>query len=400
MAVKFRDYYEVLGVKRDATDEQIRQAYRKLARKYHPDLNPKDKGAEEKFKQINEANQVLSDTEKRKRYDQLGSNWKDGAEFTPPPGWGRVNIEYEDLGKIFGGGGGGGFSDFFEAFFGGGKSAESDQRRRGSRSKTNKGQDAEAQMEISLEDAHRGGRHRITLQGARACAVCKGSGESNGVVCASCRGSGQVLTPRTIDVNIPPAAREGSVIKVRNQGQPGSNGSEPGDLFIKLKIKPHAVFSISGDDIITDVPISPWEAVLGATIEVPTIEGKARMKIPPDRCGQRGAARSSLNRLTRPCHESALKIVVPLRLSERIIYFANCLRRALWSHGASRYSVTVIRPKSRGENNGSSTSLRRRHRNRFGPLRRWRPGIATSRSRSSICCTRCSSRKEGWFLRC
>jgi DnaJ-class molecular chaperone len=321
MAVKFRDYYEVLGLKRDASDEQIRQAYRKLARKHHPDLNPKDKGAEEKFKEINEANEVLSDPEKRKRYDQLGSNWKDGAEFTPPPGWGRVNIEYEDLGKIFGGGGGG-FSDFFEAFFGGGKStAQPNQRRRGARGKTNKGQDAEAQMEISLEDAHRGGRHRITLQGVRTCGMCKGSGESNGVVCTSCRGSGQVLTPRTIDVNIPPAAREGSVIKVRNQGQPASNGTEPGDLFIKLKIKPHAVFSVSGDDIIADVAISPWEAVLGATIEVPTIEGKAEMKIPAgSQGGQRLRLRGQgLNRRdgSRGDEYLKLKIVVPTHPTER-----------------------------------------------------------------------------------
>jgi DnaJ-class molecular chaperone len=321
MAVKFRDYYEVLGIKRDANDDQIRQAYRKLARKYHPDLNPKDKGAEEKFKEINEANEVLSDPDKRKRYDQLGSNWKDGAEFTPPPGWGRVNIEYEDLGKIFGGGGGG-FSDFFEAFFGGGKSTEQpNQRRRGSRSKANKGQDAEAQMEISLEDAHRGGRHRITLQGARTCAACKGSGESNGVVCASCRGSGQVLAPRTIDVNIPPAARDGSVIKVRKQGQQGSNGTEPGDLFITLKIKPHPVFSVSGDDITAEVPISPWEAVLGGAIEVPTIEGKAEMKIPAgSQSGQRLRLRGQgLNRRDggRGDEYLKLKIVVPTNPTER-----------------------------------------------------------------------------------
>src|SRR5690349_6055887 len=111
MSVKFKDYYEVLGVKRDATDEQIRQAYRKLARKHHPDVNPGDKVAEDKFKEINEANEVLSDPEKRKRYDQLGANWKNGAEFTPPPGWGQVNVDFEDLGSMFSGGG---FSDFFE----------------------------------------------------------------------------------------------------------------------------------------------------------------------------------------------------------------------------------------------------------------------------------------------
>ena len=321
MAVKFRDYYEVLGAKRDAADDQIRQAYRKLARKYHPDLNPKDKSAEEKFKEINEANEVLSDPEKRKRYDQLGSNWKDGAEFTPPPGWGRVNVDYDDLGNIFGGGGGG-FSDFFEAFFGGGKSsAQGGSRRKASRGKSNRGQDAEAQMEISLEDAHRGGRHRITLQGARTCAVCKGSGEANGVVCPSCRGSGQVLAPRTIDVNIPPAARDGSVIKVRKQGQPGSNGTDPGDLFITLKIKSHPVFSVIGDDITAEVPISPSEAVLGAAIEVPTIDGKAEMKIPPgSQGGQRLRLRGQgLNRRdgSRGDEYVKLKIVVPSNPTER-----------------------------------------------------------------------------------
>ena len=178
MAVKFKDYYEVLGVKRDAGDDQIRQAYRKLARKYHPDVNPGDKVAEDKFKEINEANEVLSDPEKRKRYDQLGPNWKNGAEFTPPPGWGRVNVQFEDLGSMFSGGG---FSDFFETLFGGSKTTgQSDQRRRGTRSRAGRGQDAEAEMEISLEDAHGGGRHRITLQGTRTCSMCSGKGDGFG----------------------------------------------------------------------------------------------------------------------------------------------------------------------------------------------------------------------------
>src|SRR5262245_393039 len=171
MAVRFKDYYELLGVKRDATDEQIRQAYRKLARKHHPDVNPGDRVAEEKFKEINEANAVLSDPQKRRRYDQLGPNWKDGAELPPPPGWGRVNVQFDDLGKIFSGGG---FSDFFETLFGGGKAAAGQPQRGRGAGRAARGQDAEAEMEISLEDAHRGGRHRITLQGARACPACNG----------------------------------------------------------------------------------------------------------------------------------------------------------------------------------------------------------------------------------
>lgn len=319
MAVKFKDYYEILGIKRDVTEDQIRQAYRKLARKHHPDLNPGDKSAEERFKEINEANEVLSDPEKRKRYDQLGANWQNGAEFTPPPGWGRVNVDYEDLGSVFSGGG---FSDFFESLFGGARSAgQPDTRRRsGSRSRA-KGQDAEAEMEISLEDAHRGGRHRITLQSVRVCPTCNGTGSSNGAVCPTCRGTGQVVSPRTIDVNIPPGAREGSVIKLPRHGQPGMGGGESGDLYIKLRIKPHSMFTVSGDDITTEVPITASEAVLGSSIEVPTIDGKAETKIP---AGSQGGQRlrlkgQGLNKRGggRGDQYIRLKIVVPTNPTER-----------------------------------------------------------------------------------
>lgn len=320
MGVRFKDYYELLGVKRDATDEQIRQAYRKLARKYHPDVNPGDKVAENKFKEINEANEVLSDPEKRKRYDQLGANWKDGAEFTPPPGWGRVNVQFDNIGSIFGGGG---FSDFFETLFGGARPADqTDNRRRASRARSSRGQDTEAEMEISLEDAHRGGRHRITLQGARPCAACSGTGiSSGGVVCPTCRGAGQVLSPTTIDVNIPPAARDGSMIKIKKQGQPAAGGSEPGDLYVRLKIRPHPVFTVSGDDITVEVPVSPWEAVLGTTIEVATIDGRAEMKIPPGaQGGQRLRLRGQgLNKRDggRGDEYVKLKVVVPTNPTDR-----------------------------------------------------------------------------------
>ncbi|HEY3135262.1 MAG TPA: J domain-containing protein [Blastocatellia bacterium] len=317
MAVRFKDYYEVLGVKRNATDEQIRQAYRKLARKHHPDVNPGDRVAEEKFKEINEANAVLSDPQKRKHYDQLGPNWKDGAEFTPPPGWGRVNVQFDDLGRIFSGGG---FSDFFETLFGGGRTAgQSD--RRSARTRTARGQDAEAEMEISLEDAHRGGRHRVTLQGARHCPTCNGSGTSSDVVCNTCRGAGQVLSPRTLDVNIPPGARDGSVIRVGKQGQPGAGGAEPGDLFITLRVKPHHLFTASGDDLTVEVPITSSEAVLGAAIEVPTIDGKGEMKVP---AGAQGGQRlrlkgQGLNKQGggRGDQYVKLKIVVPSHPTDR-----------------------------------------------------------------------------------
>ena len=319
MPVKFKDYYELLGVKRDATEDQIRQAFRKLARKYHPDVNPGDKASEDKFKEINEAYEVLSDADKRKRYDQLGANWKNGAEFTPPPGWSGTNVDLGDLGNIFGGGG---FSDFFESLFGGGRASQtSTSGRARTRTRTQKGQDAEAEMEISLEDAHRGGRHRITIQSVKACPICNGTGVSSGVVCTTCRGSGQVISPKTIDVNIPPGARDGSVIKLARQGQAGMSGGEPGDLFIKLKVKPHRIFTATGDDITAEVPVTPWEAVLGATIEVPTIDGKAEMKIPAGaQGGQRMRIRGQgLNRRGggRGDQYVKLKITVPTHPTER-----------------------------------------------------------------------------------
>jgi len=319
MAVKFRDYYDVLGVKRDATEAQIRQAYRKLARKHHPDVNPGDKIAEERFKELNEANEVLSDSDKRKRYDQLGANWKDGVEFTPPPGWSRVNLDYGDFSNAFGGGG---FSDFFETVFGRARAgAQSGQRRRAGRPKADTRRDAEAVMTLSLEDSHKGGRHKISLSGARTCPQCDGAGEVKGVVCLSCRGAGQLTSPKTIEVNIPPGARDGSVIKVGKQGQTSPGGREVGDLFIKLKISPHPIFTTSGDDLTVEIPVAPWEAVLGASIEVPTIEGKAEIKVPPGaQGGQRMRLRGQgLNRREggRGDQYVRLKIVVPSHVTEK-----------------------------------------------------------------------------------
>ena len=318
MAVKFKDYYEQLGVKRDATEEQIRQAYRKLARKHHPDLNPGDKQSEERFKEINEAYEVLSDAEKRKRYDQLGANWKNGADFNPPPGWSQVNVEYGDLNDVFGGGG---FSDFFETLFGGGRSSSRQTQRPRGRPRS-RGKDTEAELSISLEDAHRGGIQRISLQGVRACPTCNGTGMSGNVVCPTCRGAGQVMSSRTLDVKIPPGARDGSVIKLAKQGEPGQAGGEAGDLYVRLKIKPHPLFTVSGDDLTVELPVAPWEAVLGASVEVPTIDGKPKeMKIPPAaQGGQRFRLRGQgLSKRGGGSGDQyvKLKIVVPGNPSER-----------------------------------------------------------------------------------
>lgn len=333
MSVKFKDYYEVLGVKRNATEDEIRQAFRKLARKYHPDMNPGDQTAEEKFKEINEANEVLSDADKRKKYDQLGANWKNGAEFTPPPGWDGSRVYYRDYGDIFGnrgnrgaeggftsdeGFGGGVFSDFFEMLFGGGSTPTGQRAPAGRR-----GRDTEIEIQLRLEEVHKGGRQKIKLQQkARACPACKGAGMIGANTCPACKGAGHVIVDKSFDINIPVGARNGTVIKAAGKGQPGANGGKAGDLLIKIKVQSHPVFTVSGDDLTAEIPLTPWEAVLGANIEVPTIDGnQAEIKVQPGaQGGQKMRLRGyGLNKRGggRGDYYIKLKIVVPKNPTEK-----------------------------------------------------------------------------------
>jgi len=280
MAVKFRDYYEVLGVTKTATEDEIKKAFRKLARKLHPDVNPGDKSAEEKFKELNEAYEVLSDPEKRKRYDQLGPNWKAGQEFTPPPGWEGMRVEYEDLGDVFGRGrAAGGFSDFFETLFGGRRAARAGAGFR------MRGQDVEAEIPLIVEEAHRGATRTITLQSTEICPECKGSGTKDDKVCATCRGAGAVTRPKSLEVTIPAGVRQGSVIRLAGEGDPGSGGGPSGDLYLHVRLQPHALFNIAGDDVQIELPVAPWEAALGAKVQVPTLDGSGEMTIPPNTQG-------------------------------------------------------------------------------------------------------------------
>jgi len=317
MAVKFRDYYEVLGVSKTATEDEIKKAYRKLARKHHPDVNPGNKSAEDTFKEINEAYEVLSDAEKRKRYDQLGPNWKAGADFTPPPGWEGSRVEYGDLSDLFGGGQTqGGFSDFFESLFGG---------RRGGRSGAGfqmPGQDIEAEIALTLEEAHRGGPRTLTFQATEPCSDCKGTGSKNDQVCPTCRGAGFLRRPRTLEVTIPPGMRDGSAIRLAGQGGPGTNGASAGDLLLRVRIEPHRLFRIVGnDDIEIELPVAPWEAALGVSVTTPTLEEPVEMTIPPStQAGQRLRLRGQgLNRRGggRGDQYVKLKIVIPPKLTVR-----------------------------------------------------------------------------------
>lgn len=242
MAVEYKDYYEVLGIPRDASQDDVRRAYRKLARRYHPDLN-QESDAEERFKEVSEAYEVLSDPEKRERYDSLGSGWRPGEA----PG----GADFEDLfgQRGFGGGdvrvefGDGGFSEFFERLFG--------DRAASASTGPLRGRDHEAELELSLEEALSGGRRRLSLDDGRS-----------------------------FEVNIPAGVRDGQRIRIAGQGAGGRDGGPPGDLYLRVRLRPHPRFRREGDDLYLDLPVSPWEAALGATVPVQTLTGTAQVRVP------------------------------------------------------------------------------------------------------------------------
>jgi molecular chaperone DnaJ len=350
-----RDYYEVLGVKRGASEAEIKKAYRKLARKYHPDLNPGDKSAEAKFKEISEAYEVLSDKEKRKKYDQFGHAAFQGGfdPYQQTYTYSTGDFDF-DLSSIFGGREGSSpFGDIFEQFFG--------NRRRGpSYKKPTKGRDITYSLELSLEDAVKGVSTRISFtkddscpdcggsgikpgSQRRMCSDCKGSGRlSSGKVfsfservCPRCKGRGEIasqpcggcggrgLVPKVenITVKIPPGVDTGTKIRVAGKGEPALNGGSPGDLYIITKILPHPFFERKGDDIYCEVPITLTEAVLGGKIEVPTIDGKATMTIPEGtQSGQKfrlkGKGVPHLKGGGRGDHYVTTKIVLPKNLDQ------------------------------------------------------------------------------------
>lgn len=252
MAVSYKDYYKVLGVERGASTEDVSRAYKKLARKHHPDLNPGNAGAEEKFKEINEAHEVLKDPEKRRLYDQLGPNWQDGQQFQGAPGFENANFHFN--GQRFGGAE---FSDFFESLFGqaaGGRQGGFGPDPFGGFSgRQRRGRDVEAEISLSLEDALHGGRRTITLAGSQG--------------------------NRTLDVNIPAGIREGARLRLAGQGD-AVQGGPSGDLFLRIKYLPHPRFQVDGENLLCDVPLTPWEAVLGCKTRVPTLEGEVELNIP------------------------------------------------------------------------------------------------------------------------
>ena len=263
MAVKYQDYYEILGVPRNAPQKKIQTEYRKLARMYHPDLN-KEKGAEDRFKRVGEAYEVLGDPQKRKKYDQLGRNWQMGDDFSPPPGWQSAGAERRN-GRFVFEGFGEGFSDFFDSLFGGFGKQRSSEKDTGPFGGVinKKGPDHEAELTIPLEDAFRGARRNISLKTT----VSEGPGRSKTV-------------NKKLEVTIPKGVSEGKRLRLGGQGGDGAGG-ERGDLYLTIHIAPHPKFRVVGSNIEVDVPVTPWEAALGGEITVPLIDGTARITLPP-----------------------------------------------------------------------------------------------------------------------
>ncbi len=259
--MEYKDYYKILGVDEKATQDEIKRAYRKLARKYHPDVS-KEPDAEARFKEVGEAYEVLKDPEKREAYDQLGANWQAGQDFRPPPDWGAGGFDF----------GGGGFtsddaaaySDFFESLFG--------QRGRraggaagGAGGFRMRGSDQRARIHIDLDDAYRGATKVITL-----------GVEELGP-------DGRVrMKQRSLNVRIPKGVKEGQQIRLAGQGNPGMGGGEPGDLYLEIAFNPQPFCRVQGKDVYLTLPVAPWEAALGATVKVPTPDGPVDLRIPPN----------------------------------------------------------------------------------------------------------------------
>jgi curved DNA-binding protein len=262
--MEFKDYYTVMGVARDATQDEIKRAYRKLARKYHPDVS-KASDAEQRFKELGEAYEVLKDPEKRAAYDQLGSGYRDGQTFRPPPNW---DAGFEFAGGGFTDAGHGGFSDFFESLFGRAGFAGPSGQRRASGAR---GQDHHARIEIGLEDAFHGATLSIDL----ALPEYDQQGRLHN-------------RHRRIQVKVPKGVTAGKRIRLAGQGGPGWQGAPPGDLYLEVEFRPHRLYEVDGQDVLLTVPLAPWEAALGAKIKVPTLAGQVELSIPAGaRTGQK-----------------------------------------------------------------------------------------------------------------
>jgi molecular chaperone DnaJ len=271
-----KDYYQILGVNRNASEKEIKQAYRRLARKHHPDLNPGDKSAEARFKEMNAAYEVLSNPEKRKKYDQFGDQWEYADQFAKAGGQQGVRWDVGKGGTTFEYGDVSGLDDIFSSLFG---DAGMGSRMRGG---PQRGHDMDSPVEISLEEAYHGSKRVIQLQTTEPCTACGGTGRVGNRVCTMCGGAGGKAVPRRLEVKIPPGVKDGSRIRMAGEGASGRAGGSKGDLYLVVKVLPHKVFERKGDDLYTDVPVPLATAILGGEVTLPTMDGNLSLKIPPE----------------------------------------------------------------------------------------------------------------------
>ncbi|HET9097248.1 MAG TPA: J domain-containing protein [Candidatus Baltobacteraceae bacterium] len=285
--MNYKDYYQLLGIPKNAPDKDIKSAYRKLARKWHPDANPNNqKEAEDKFKEIQEAYEVLGDPEKRRKYDVLGSNWQQAAQQAEQQRRYRsaqhetFNFGFGDFGAQGAGGapGGGpsGFSDFFDMFFSGIGKRNTAQ----STGFAQRGQDLETTIELTLRDVYDGGKKSVSLQVEDVCPRCRGTGTDRGGLCTNCHGTGRLLSAKKFEVTIPKGIGEGQRIRLAAQGGSGIAGGPNGDLFLVVKLLDDPSYKRKGDDLYVDLPVSVYDLVLGGDVKVPTMGGQVTMTVP------------------------------------------------------------------------------------------------------------------------
>jgi curved DNA-binding protein len=316
--MRYQDYYKVLGVERGASAEEIKRAYRALALRWHPDRHGQSEAershAEAEFKRVNEAYEVLSDPEKRARYDQLGGNYQEGQEFSPPPG--ARTMSPEEFEELFGGSGG--FSEFFERMFG--ESVRRDFGGRARRRARQRGADIEAELKLPLSAAVERQPSRLSVPGSAPCPTCGGLGQVRERVCPACAGLGRVRREREIELALREDVRHGQRLRLAGLGEPGE-GAPPGDLLLTLRLEDDERYRRQGDDLVADLEVTPWAAVAGAEAEVRTPLGTARVKVP---AGSRAGRRLRLQgqgladgRGGRGDFYGVLRLVLPAHLSER-----------------------------------------------------------------------------------
>jgi curved DNA-binding protein len=326
MAIEYKDYYRILRVSKSSTAEEIRRAFRTLARQHHPDVTG---GSENKFKELNEAYEVLSDPAKRSKYDSLGSGWNADSEFQFSPKGGQRRTrgspgKPKDFDFHFDGAG---FSEFFEELFGANSSGG--RSRKGERSPKEApigGEDAEAEIRVSLDEVLRGSVRAVNLQKQEICTRCFGTTRANGRQCDHCEGRGQVIANEKYQIKIPAGVRDGYRLRIAGRGERGAGSNSAGDLYLRVRLQKHPDFHVEEENLVCDVEIAPWEAVLGGQIVIPTLEGKVTIKVPP---GSQSGQRLRLREKGLPngtCGRgdlfAALRIQVPKTIGER--------ERALW----------------------------------------------------------------------